>query len=119
MENLKRFYFYFLGALTGLANGLFGSGGGSISVPLLEKGGLESHKAHATSIAITLPLSIISAILYFKKGHFDLSEALKYIPGGLAGAIAGGLLLKKIPDKALRQIFGAILIISGARLLLT
>lgn len=49
----------------------FGSGGGMIAVPMLEKGGSEAKKAHATSIAITLPLSIISGLVYFKGGSLD------------------------------------------------
>lgn len=115
---MKRLYFYFLGLLTGFANGIFGSGGGTIAVPLLEKGGLEPQKSHATSIAVTLPLSIISAVLYYKNGILELSDALKYIPGGLAGAVCGGYVLKKIPDKFLKRLFGLILIISGLRLLI-
>ena len=38
---------------------------------MLEKGGSEAKKAHATSIAITLPLSIISGLVYFKGGSLD------------------------------------------------
>ena len=47
------------GAAGGAANGFFGSGGGLLSVPALESGGLETKKAHATSLAIMLPLSVV------------------------------------------------------------
>jgi len=115
---LKKFYFYLLGAITGLANGIFGSGGGMIAVPLLEKANLNPQKSHATAIAITLPLSIISAYIYFKNGHINLNDALKYLPAGLIGAIVGGIFLKKIPNKLLKKVFGVVLIISGVRLLM-
>lgn len=119
LKNLKhsKAYYYIVGGVTGIANGLFGSGGGMLSVPLLESTGLEAKKAHASSIAITLPLSLISTIIYSVKGHIDYSLALKFIPLGLLGAIIGSKLLKKISNKLLKKIFGVILIISGIRML--
>ena len=44
------------GIAVGICNGFFGSGGGMIAVPMLEKGGSE---------AITLPLSIVSGLVFF------------------------------------------------------
>lgn len=119
-KNLKhsKAYYYIVGSITGIANGLFGSGGGMLSVPLLENTGLEAKKAHASSIAITLPLSIISTVIYSFKGHIDYPLALKFIPLGLLGAILGSKLLKKISNKLLKKIFGVILIISGIRMLI-
>lgn len=112
---MKKYYFYILGILTGLANGIFGSGGGMIAVPFLEKAELEPQKSHATAIALTLPLSIISAFIYLKNENINISDAMMYIPGGLAGAILGGIFLKKIPNKILRRIFGVVLIVAGVR----
>ena len=45
------------GGVTGLLNGLFGSGGGMVAVPLLAHGGLEPARAHATSMAVILPVT--------------------------------------------------------------
>lgn len=51
-----------IGIITGIANGFLGSGGGTVVVPCLEKFmKTEPHKAHATAIAIILPLTVISA----------------------------------------------------------
>ena len=62
------------GGVTGLLNGLFGSGGGMVAVPLLEHGGLEPARAHATSIAVILPLSrIFGALILFAAGRMWLS----------------------------------------------
>ena len=41
---MKNIYLYIVGALSGAANGLFGSGGGIITVPMLEQGGTETKK---------------------------------------------------------------------------
>ena len=72
----KKCFNAFTGIAVGICNGFFGSGGGMIAVPMLEKGGSEAKKAHATSIAITLPLSIISGLVYFKGGSLDFSQAV-------------------------------------------
>ncbi len=113
---MRKLYFYILGAITGLANGLFGSGGGIIAVPMLRKSGMTTKESHATSIAFTLPLSIISCFFYIRSSENILSCSLKLIPFGIAGAIAGSIIMKKISPKYLKKIFGVILIISGIRL---
>lgn len=118
IEKHKKLYFYILGAVTGLCNGLFGSGGGIAAVPMLQKGGVDVKKSHATSLALTLPLSIVSAFFYAYKSSFRWGDALPLIPFGLVGAVIGGLLMKKIPNTLLKRIFGIILIISGGRILL-
>ena len=112
-EFIKKHYFAFVGFLVGIANGLFGSGGGMIAVPMLEKSGMEAKKAHATSIAVTAALSAVSLFVYFSRGAFDLKTALKFVPPGLIGAAAGAAILKKIDNEKLQRIFGAVMIISG------
>ena len=114
---LKSFYLYTVGALSGAANGLFGSGGGIITVPMLEHDGMKTKKAHATSIAITLPLSVLSGIIYFSKGSIDLAQAWKFIPCGLIGVLVGSKLLVKLSGTTLKRIFGAVMIIFGIRLM--
>ena len=62
MKNIK---LIITGVFTGLANGIFGSGGGTIAVPFMERLlNINAHKSHATAIALILPLSIISATIY-------------------------------------------------------
>lgn len=120
--NIKAFAVKHFSALTGLAvglcNGLFGSGGGMIAVPMLEASGCEPKKAHATSIAVTLPLSIISGLIYFGGGSLDIKQAVKFIPLGLVGAAVGALIMKKLSNSLLKRIFGALMIIAGVRIFL-
>ena len=104
------------GIAVGICDGVFGSGGGMLGVRMLEKGGSEAKKAHATSIAITLPLSIISGLVYFKGGSLDFSQAVKFIPLGLAGAAMGAMLMKKLSNSLLKRIFGLLMIIAGVRI---
>ena len=113
-----KIFFSILGGLTGFANGLFGSGGGVIAVPMLNSADIEQKKAHATSLALTLPFSVVSMIFYASKNSFDLFDALPLIPFGLIGAVIGSVFLKKIPAKPLKIIFGVFLIIAGGRMIL-
>lgn len=106
------------GFAVGVVNGLLGTGGGLVAVPLLKKAGLLSQKAaHASSIAVILPLSALSAALYLFRGSVAVGDALIYMPAGLAGAFLGSLILPKIPESLLRRIFGAFMVWAGARLL--
>ncbi len=112
-----KLYFSILGAVTGMCNGLFGSGGGIVAVPMLQKGDVPTKNSHATSLALTLPLSLVSAFFYASSGDFQWGYSLKLIPFGLAGAVLGSLLMKKISNTLLKRIFGVLLIISGGRML--
>ena len=107
-----------MGALVGIANGLFGSGGGIVAVPMLEYDKTEVKKAHATSIAITLPLSIISSFVYFSKGSIDIVYALKFIPFGIAVVFIGSKLMMKLSGITLKRIFGVVMIAFGIRLIM-
>ncbi len=110
---------YIIGAATGLANGFFGAGGGSLLVPAMERYmNVEEHKAHATAIAVILPLSVISAFLYIRKVNIDISLLLWVLPGGIAGGYAGARLLGKIPKKWLHIIFGGFMIAAAVRMVI-
>ena len=117
-KHMKKKTNFLFGGLCGFLNGLFGSGGGTIAVPCLEKSGLEAKKAHASSVALIFILSVITAVIYFIQGKIDFSLAFDFVPWGLIGAAAGSVLLKKIPNSLLRRIFGIIIMISAIRILL-
>ena len=105
------------GAATGAANGLFGGGGGMIAVPLLRAQGLNEKQAHATAIAVILPVSLLSFLLYAIKGFFDFSVALPVAAGGFAGGFAGAKLLSFLPEKAVFYVFTGLQLIAGLWLL--
>ena len=114
---LKKCKFLLTGAAAGLLNGLFGAGGGMVVVPMLHKDGLPAEKSHATSIAVTLPLSTVSSMLYLSFGHMDLMSAAQFLPLGLLGAGIGAWLLPKIKTVWLHRVFGGIVLYSAVRLL--
>ena len=107
------------GSLAGLANGLFGSGGGMFLVPLFCRWvRLEDKKAFASSLAVIMPLSVISAIVYLIKGNIEIVSAVPYLAGGLLGGILSGLVFKKMSARFLRTALAIFIIYGGVRALL-
>ena len=107
------------GVLAGVVNGLFGGGGGMVLVPLLRRWcGLEERRAFATCVAVILPFCVVSAAVYLLRTPFDLTQALPYLLGGLAGGFVGGRLFPRVPAPWLRYLFAAFLAYGGIRYLL-
>ena len=109
---------FLTGVLCGIFNGLLGAGGGIVAVLSLRKFlGVETHKSHATAVAIILPLTIVSAAIYLWGYQIDISTAAWVTVGGIIGGIIGAKLLKKISANMLHKIFGAIMIFASIRML--
>lgn len=106
------------GILIGLVNGVFGAGGGMIAVPVLKKQGLDQKLAHANAVAVILPITIISAVLYLVKGNVTLIDSWAFIPTGLIGSVIATLALQKFSNKVLQKTFAAFMIYAGIRLLM-
>ena len=107
------------GGAAGLANGLFGGGGGMVLVPLLRRWcGLEERRAFATCVAVILPLCVVSAAVYVLRRGVDLTLAAPYLLGGLIGGFLGGRLFPQVSAGWLRYLFAAFLLYGGVRYLL-
>lgn len=106
------------GILIGAVNALFGAGGGMLTVPKLKKIGKSQKAAQANAISVILPITLISAVLYFCRGNLQISSVFKYIPTGLLGAILGTFCLKKISSIWLKRIFGGFMVYAGIRLIM-
>lgn len=115
--NLKKSAQYLIiGSLAGVANGLFGSGGGLFLVPLLTKwSGLEQKRAFATSVAVVVPLSAVSLLVFLWRGSLDFTATLPYLIGGAVGGVLSGCLFPKFSATLLRRLFGILLIYGGVR----
>ena len=104
------------GALTGLANGFFGGGGGMIVVPLMTyllK--MKTKTAHATALAVILPITLISAGIYFLSGKFDWQTGLPASIGVVGGGLIGAWLLGKLSAKWLTKIFAVVMLVAGVK----
>jgi len=66
----------------GVASAIFGIGGGSLTVPYLNKNGVVMQKAVATSAACGLPIAIAGALGFMFFGsqeHIDIKNAIGYV----------------------------------------
>ena len=115
MKNAQRLV---CGAAVGVANSLFGGGGGMITVPLLQKTGLDEKRAHATAILLILPVSILSFLFYALQGFYDPSVLIPTALGVTAGGFLGAKLLGKMPAKTVNLVFAFLQAAAGVFLLI-
>lgn len=89
-----------------------------VLIPLLTRWcGLEQRKAFATSVAIILPLCILSSAIYLFRGGLELATALPYLIGGLIGGFVGGKTFGKLNIAWVRRLFALLLLYGGVRAL--
>lgn len=106
-----------IGLATGMANGLFGSGGGTIAVPAMERIlEMDKRKAHATAISIMLPLTLMSSLFYIRNGFVDWDITLNIALGGIPGGFIGAKILNICPKRILKIIFGLFMIAAAYRM---
>ena len=114
---MKKIRNYFCGAVVGFINGFFASGGGIVAVLALKRYmKLDETKAHATAISVILPLTLCGIFVYGSGGYADTDMIIKTSIGGIAGAVMGAKLLKKLPKKYIKAGFGAVMIVSAVRM---
>ena len=107
------------GGAAGLANGLFGGGGGMVFLPILSrKGDLSPRKLYATCVGVIFPVCIVSAAVYLLRGGVAFMTALPYLTGGLIGGFFGGKLYGKVSTKLLKWLFAGFLFYGGVKYLL-
>jgi uncharacterized membrane protein YfcA len=108
---------FLIGLVTGLCNGIFGAGGGTILVPAMVIFlGVRENKSHATAISIIIPLSLISSFFYISKGLTDWNLTYKVALGSIIGGYIGSRILNKFSDCTLRRIFGASMVAAAVRM---
>lgn len=114
---MKKKLFSLLGTLAGFLNGMLGAGGGMVVVPIL-KTKLSEKQAHATSVAVILPICAVSALFYLQQGAVSVYDAWPYLLWGLLGSAIGVVLMKKLSGNMLRKIFALMMLWAGIRLII-
>ena len=89
-----------------------------ITVPLLQKTGLDEKRAHATAILLILPVSILSFLFYALQGFYDPSVLIPTALGVTAGGFLGAKLLGKMPAKTVNLVFAFLQAAAGVFLLI-
>ena len=106
-----------VGLAAGLLSGIFGVGGGILIVPgLVFFAKMDQRRAHGTSLAAVLPISLSSLVTYWAHDHVDWPVALYLATGAVVGALLGTKLLKTVKHEILSLGFASVLIISAVRL---
>jgi uncharacterized protein len=110
-----------IGIVTGFMAGMLGIGGAIIMVPaLVFIMGLGQANAQGTSLAVMLPpIGIIAAYNYYKAGYVNIKFALILALFFLIGSFFGSKLAVNIPQHLLRKIFGLLLLLVAAKMLLS
>lgn len=106
------------GLFIGAVNGLFGAGGGMLAVPCLTYiGSLDEKSAHATAIALILPLCLVSSIAYGVGASFENGVILPTVLGVTIGGILGACLLKKLSSNVVSFLFYALMLFAGLKMI--
>jgi uncharacterized membrane protein YfcA len=107
--------FVLIGALAGVAAGLFGVGGGIVLVPALIYGaGFSQHLATGTSLAVLLPpIGLAATLEYYRHGNVDVRAALLLAAGLFTGAWLGAYLANQMKGPHLRLAFGVFITVLG------
>lgn len=114
-DKVRNSLFYIGGTAVGFVSGFFGGGGGMLCVPLLQFGGLDAKRAHASALLVILPICIISAAIYIKNGYFDVTAVLCACIGVVLGGIVGATALDKLNGTAVSIIFALLMIAIGIK----
>ena len=102
--------FFLIGLFAGCMSGIFGIGGGSIRIPLLNLAGLPLLSAFAINIVAIPFSSAVGAIS--QRANIDKKIASYMVIGGTLGSITGAYLAGLIPTLTLAIIFVIISIIT-------
>ena len=105
------------GACAGIVAGLFGAGGGSILIPMLNLTAKpEEDELFPASVSIMLPICVTAiCIEALGGGGLPWEASLPYLLGSASGGILAGIFAKKIPTLWLHRGLGALILWGGFR----
>lgn len=104
--------------IVGLLSGVFGIGGGSVTVPaLMLVFGVPIQIAIATSMFMIFFISIISSVTHIILGHIVWQYAFLFMIGAWIGGTVGARTNQSFKGKTLEWILRLVLIVVGLRLI--
>jgi uncharacterized membrane protein YfcA len=108
-----------IGFAAGMMGGLIGIGGGLIVVPALVYFlSYSQHQAQGTSLGLLiLPVAILGAFNYYKKGYIDPRVVGLLALGFVAGSYLGSKYALNLPQATLKKVFAIFLLILSLKML--
>lgn len=108
-----------IGLIAGLASGYVGVGGGFIMVPLmLAVLDIPMSLASGTSLIAIMVLAIPGVIEQGLLGNIEYLAGIAIVVGSIPGALVGARLVRMVPERQLRFIFGGFLLVAAVMLML-
>ena len=115
----------FAGALIGFLAGLFGIGGGAISVPVFyevfqslgHSPEVAMPMAVGTSLAVIIPTSILSSRGHFLRGTVDMDLLRVWALPVLLGVAIGSVIARYAAPQVFQLVFAAVATVNAAKLL--
>lgn len=113
------------GALIGLLAGLFGIGGGAISVPVFYEvfltlghpPELAMPMAVGTSLAVIIPTSIKSSLGHYRRGAVDMDVLRLWALPVLAGVLVGAAIARHAGPQVFQLVFALVAAVNATKLL--
>lgn len=116
MKNTAVIKISLCGLAAGIVNGLLGTGGGMVLVPLLSSiPDLDEDQIFPASVSIILPICVVSLMISASQSSLPFRSAMPYLAGSLVGGILAGFTGKNIPVKWLHRILGLLILWGGIR----
>ncbi len=108
-----------IGLVAGLASGYVGVGGGFIMVPMmLAVLSIPMTLASGTSLIAIMILAIPGVIEQGILGNINYMAGIAVVVGTIPGAVLGARLIRVIPERQLRFLFGCFLLVAAVMLML-
>jgi len=106
------------GIFAGFVNGFLGAGGGIILLWIFSRTNPPTdpfalRDNFASTVAIVLLLSTVSAVTYSHTGSVDTRALLSFALPGMIGGVVGAYLTDRLNTVALKLAFSVIIIIAG------
>lgn len=103
-----------VGAMGGSLSGLFGVGGAMIAPPMLTGlFGVKQAQAQGLALALVAPGTVVSVLTYAAAGDVAWPTGIALALGGLTTVSAGVALAHRLPERILRLLFCALMLVTA------
>lgn len=115
--------FALAGILSGIVNGLLGTGGGILTVLFLSKiyakdSSYSTKDIFAITLCSSVIMSVASLLFYLSSGCFSVSDSALYMLAAVPGGVLGAILLEKLSSKTMKLIFALLVVWAGISMMI-